>query len=215
MYSVTKEFTFDYAHRLLLPYKSKCQNLHGHTGRVQLTIYSPILLDNGMVVDFNYLQKNQIIKILNKYENIILKCNLKNNKLKENYQALDYITKHSKKEYLLFDNLFISKQLIIDCPYNVYLNNENSHREYGNFLPRNIYIDNKLNIYCTNLKSNKIIIGNLNNNNLFIILKNCKNTEGYKNFIELNKKIFIEHLNQYPFTTIDWISYLSEVINDV
>ncbi len=166
-------------------------------------------------ISFNYLQKNQVIKIINKYDNIILNCHLKNNKLKENYEALDYITAHNKREYLLFDNLFIAKHLIIDCPYNIYLNNENSHRDYGNMIPRNLYIDNKLNVYCTNIKSNKIIMGNLKNNALLNILQDCKNTKAYKYFIDLNKKVFIEYLNQYPFTIIDWISFLSEVIKDV
>ena len=53
MFTVTKEFTVDYAHRLLLPYESKCSNIHGHTGKILLSISIPKIFENlGMVVDF-------------------------------------------------------------------------------------------------------------------------------------------------------------------
>ena len=51
MYSVTREISFSYGHRLL-NYKGKCAHLHGHNGRVQIEVSTPALNALGMVVDF-------------------------------------------------------------------------------------------------------------------------------------------------------------------
>ena len=55
--SITKEFTVDYAHRLILNYTSKCTNLHGHTGKVAFTIdvEGNFTSDNNMLIDFTHL----------------------------------------------------------------------------------------------------------------------------------------------------------------
>jgi 6-pyruvoyltetrahydropterin/6-carboxytetrahydropterin synthase len=70
MRTVTKEFTFDAAHRLVNGYKGKCAHLHGHTYKVQVTLAlkpirvpgdvtdSPGKLDQyGFVEDFDKVKK--------------------------------------------------------------------------------------------------------------------------------------------------------------
>lgn len=52
---VSKEFTFDAAH-YLTEYHGKCENLHGHTYRLRVTVEGPVGAD-GMVVDFAELKK--------------------------------------------------------------------------------------------------------------------------------------------------------------
>jgi len=52
MYSVTKEFTFDSAHRLVNGYQGKCRNIHGHTWRVRLTVAGDHLDQFGFLRDF-------------------------------------------------------------------------------------------------------------------------------------------------------------------
>jgi 6-pyruvoyltetrahydropterin/6-carboxytetrahydropterin synthase len=52
---VTKGFTFDSAHALT-QYYGKCENLHGHTYRLEVTVEGPVH-DNGMVVDFVLLKR--------------------------------------------------------------------------------------------------------------------------------------------------------------
>lgn len=52
MFSVTKEFSFDSAHRLVNGYKGKCANIHGHTWRVRLTITGDTLNQYGFLWDF-------------------------------------------------------------------------------------------------------------------------------------------------------------------
>ena len=55
---VTKEVTFDSAH-MLSNYSGKCQNLHGHTYKLQVSVEGPIAAEGNeeyMVTDFNNLK---------------------------------------------------------------------------------------------------------------------------------------------------------------
>jgi 6-pyruvoyltetrahydropterin/6-carboxytetrahydropterin synthase len=56
MYSVTRELTFCYGHRLL-EYDGKCKHLHGHNGRAVITLAAESLDPLGMVVDFSDLKR--------------------------------------------------------------------------------------------------------------------------------------------------------------
>ncbi len=51
MFQVTREIDFCYGHRLL-DYDGKCKHLHGHNGRVLITLEAPSLDELGMVIDF-------------------------------------------------------------------------------------------------------------------------------------------------------------------
>ena len=55
MYTITREFNFCYGHRLL-HYEGKCVHLHGHNGRVEITLASETLDECGMVLDFSELK---------------------------------------------------------------------------------------------------------------------------------------------------------------
>lgn len=52
MYSVTKQISFCYGHRLL-KYAGKCKNLHGHNGVLEIEIAKPALDERGFVMDFS------------------------------------------------------------------------------------------------------------------------------------------------------------------
>ena len=52
MFRVTREIDFCYGHRLL-DYDGKCRYLHGHNGRVEITIEAQKLDERGMVLDFS------------------------------------------------------------------------------------------------------------------------------------------------------------------
>ena len=52
MYLVTREIDFCYGHRLL-NYDGKCRHLHGHNGRVVISLQSDTLDHRGMVIDFS------------------------------------------------------------------------------------------------------------------------------------------------------------------
>ena len=51
MASVTKIMRFEYGHRIL-NHPGKCKRLHGHSGKVEFTVYGPIDMETGMVIDF-------------------------------------------------------------------------------------------------------------------------------------------------------------------
>jgi 6-pyruvoyltetrahydropterin/6-carboxytetrahydropterin synthase len=55
MFRVSREIDFCYGHRLL-NYDGKCRYLHGHNGRVVITIESAELDRRGMVIDFSEIK---------------------------------------------------------------------------------------------------------------------------------------------------------------
>jgi len=56
MYYVTATQTFSAAHSLR-DYEGKCERLHGHNYRVEVTLKGPVLNKGGMVVDFTQLKQ--------------------------------------------------------------------------------------------------------------------------------------------------------------
>jgi 6-pyruvoyltetrahydropterin/6-carboxytetrahydropterin synthase len=55
MFRVSREIDFCYGHRLL-NYEGKCRHLHGHNGRVVLTLEAARLNGRGMVLDFHQIK---------------------------------------------------------------------------------------------------------------------------------------------------------------
>ena len=56
MFQVTQELAFCYGHRLL-GYAGKCARLHGHNARAFVTLRAEKLDEQGMVADFDSLQR--------------------------------------------------------------------------------------------------------------------------------------------------------------
>src|SRR5438874_6277272 len=56
MFSVTRELSFCYGHRLL-DYDGKCRHLHGHNGRAVVSLAAPALDALGMVMDFSHIKR--------------------------------------------------------------------------------------------------------------------------------------------------------------
>ena len=57
MYKVSKRMEIAGAHKLQLPYQSKCENLHGHNWIVTVYCESTKLTDYGMIVDFKKVKE--------------------------------------------------------------------------------------------------------------------------------------------------------------
>ena len=57
MFSVTQELPFCYGHRLL-QYPGKCGRLHGHNGVARVTLRSERLDAQGMVADFDAIERS-------------------------------------------------------------------------------------------------------------------------------------------------------------
>jgi 6-pyruvoyltetrahydropterin/6-carboxytetrahydropterin synthase len=56
MFQVTRHIDFCYGHRLL-NYAGKCRNLHGHNGRIEITLAADSLDERGMVLDFTDIKR--------------------------------------------------------------------------------------------------------------------------------------------------------------
>ncbi len=55
MFQVTRQIDFCYGHRLM-NYRGKCRHLHGHNGRLTITVESAELDERGMVLDFGEIK---------------------------------------------------------------------------------------------------------------------------------------------------------------
>jgi 6-pyruvoyltetrahydropterin/6-carboxytetrahydropterin synthase len=73
---VTKEFTFDSAH-FLTNYYGKCERMHGHTYRLQVTVEGKVQ-SNGLVIDFVVLKRVVKKHVLQKLDHQVLNDVLEN-----------------------------------------------------------------------------------------------------------------------------------------
>lgn len=71
MFTVVKKIEISGAHRLALPYASKCRDLHGHNWTVVIKCQSETLDGNGMVVDFSEI-KEAVAKLDHAYLNDVI-----------------------------------------------------------------------------------------------------------------------------------------------
>ena len=56
MYTITKSYRFEAAHRLIAPYSGKCNSVHGHSFRISLSLSANELNACDMVEDFSALK---------------------------------------------------------------------------------------------------------------------------------------------------------------
>lgn len=75
MYYVSKRMEIAGAHSLKLDYPSKCQNLHGHNWIVTVYCKSPVLNQNGMVMDFTHIKEEIHDKLDHKFLNEVVDFN--------------------------------------------------------------------------------------------------------------------------------------------
>ncbi len=95
---ITKEFTFDSAHKLL-NYNGLCANLHGHTYRLQVTLSGPVL-KNGMVYDFVDLKRIVTEKAISKLDHKFINKTIKQSTAEN---IVIWIWKHLEKDLPLYE----------------------------------------------------------------------------------------------------------------
>jgi len=95
MYTITKTFTFCYGHRL---YKDpgKCGHLHGHTGKVEITISGKVLDSLGMLKNFDSIKESVGCWIDKELDHHTL--------LNKNDPLSDILSSAGEKLYLLEEN---------------------------------------------------------------------------------------------------------------
>lgn len=71
MFEITKRFTFEAAHQL--PWHGgKCKNLHGHSYKLEVTLGSQGLTENGIVIDFDILSAIVENTVTKRYDHKLL-----------------------------------------------------------------------------------------------------------------------------------------------
>ncbi len=68
---LTKIFTFDSAH-FLPNYHGKCENMHGHTYKMEVTIEGKPNPDDGMILDFKKLKEIVNEKVIENLDHKLL-----------------------------------------------------------------------------------------------------------------------------------------------
>lgn len=75
MFVVKKKLEIAAAHKLNLPYESKCQVLHGHNWIITVWCKAEALNSEGMVIDFNVIKCAVMDKLDHKVLNDVLPFN--------------------------------------------------------------------------------------------------------------------------------------------
>ncbi len=73
---LSQEFKFDAAHNLI-NYKGKCENLHGHTYRLRVTLGGKADPETGMMMDFGMLKNRVQEKIIDKLDHSYINDTIK------------------------------------------------------------------------------------------------------------------------------------------
>ena len=105
MHELTVESSFSAAHRLR-DYRGKCENLHGHNWRVEVTVGSNQLDNKGMVIDFRKI-KEKLGRVLDKLDHTYL------NELSEFKKINPTSENIAGYVYLRLKNLIRGKKIIL------------------------------------------------------------------------------------------------------
>lgn len=82
LFTVTKSVEIDYGHRVP-HHTSKCANVHGHRGKIEVTVRGPLAVDGrsdeGMVMDFGDVKKALNEEIVSRFDHIFIidRCDVK------------------------------------------------------------------------------------------------------------------------------------------
>lgn len=96
---ITKEITFDCAH-MLSNYDGKCNNLHGHTYKLQVTLEGKTSKNTYMVIDFNKLKSILDSAVMQKFDHAIIFSGADAREESEN-ELLRWVVKYHKKSLVL------------------------------------------------------------------------------------------------------------------
>lgn len=77
MFLVTKEFIFDAAHFLPF-YEGKCENLHGHTYKMHVTVQAQKDIKTGMAFDFVILKEVVKKEIIDLWDHQLINDHIEN-----------------------------------------------------------------------------------------------------------------------------------------
>ena len=87
MISITKEFTFETAHRIS-NHPAACKHIHGHSYRLLVTVSAEEIQENDMIIDFKELKQIVNEKVIKTFDHaLVLKRNDETIKLAQNIDS--------------------------------------------------------------------------------------------------------------------------------
>ncbi|MFQ6695993.1 MAG: hypothetical protein ACLRFQ_01725 [Alphaproteobacteria bacterium] len=114
---------------------------------------------------------------------------------------------------LMFSDFILTTQTIKQHPCNIFLCSGLKCHGKKSTLPRNIFITPGGDVYIHKLP--KLIIGNINNDDIDVILKRYIDSPEHKIFIELNRKMYIKYILTGILTTIFTDNCLKRIYDEI
>lgn len=176
----------------------------------------------------NYVKRGECVEIefnANDYVSIINHCIekdiiqdvvfspiIKKNGIERIVEMIDYVKGKKRDLHLMFNVIIFQSSLLREHPCNMFLcRGEKCHSKLGN-IPRHIVVDTSGNLYPYNIRSEKLHMGDICGSSISETLIKYESGIQHKNFIELNKKVFLCVFRNYPYAVIPWFEYLKEHI---
>lgn len=94
---VTKEWTWDMAHRLVKNYQGKCQHLHGHTYKVEVCVEGAALDRYDMTIDFTTIADHMKKWVMDTLDHATMVCI-------DDSDLLRFLQNLKQKHYPIADN---------------------------------------------------------------------------------------------------------------
>lgn len=116
MISITKEFTFETAHRIS-NHPAACKHIHGHSYRLLVTVSSEEIQDNDMIIDFKELKQIVNDKVIKTFDHVlVLKRNEENTKLAKEIHTKIFWMEYEPTVERLIDYIRIQIQNSLSKP---------------------------------------------------------------------------------------------------
>lgn len=158
----------------------------------------------------------KITNCLHKDINIIVEPVINTKNIKEFNELLLKIYKDNTGYEISLGGFLIPIELIKEHPCNAYLCDGWKCGKKISQLPKMIYIDRFQNIYPHKIIHNKVLIGNLEKiGSLQEILTNYFDSPKYNYLKNIEKKVFIKYILNYPYSLFPLDKYMEkELYND-
>ncbi len=116
MISITKEYTFETAHRIS-NHPAACQHIHGHSYRLRVTVSAKELQENDMVIDFKELKQIVNEKVIKTFDHaLVLKRNEENSKLAQEIKSNIFWMEYEPTVERMLDYIRIQIQNALQKP---------------------------------------------------------------------------------------------------
>lgn len=126
---------------------------------------------------------------------------------------IEYLIDGYKRNELMLSNVLLTNSLIREHPCNVYLcTGERCHSGHGN-VPRYITIEANGQMYPYTLKKDEYMLGNISDVS-DDFEKQYQKSEAKKNFVEINRKLYVNIFDKCNYTFIPWFDLLNGELYD-